>query len=202
MRWTRWIAFTACLAALVAAASLLSCANQTTSGGAMSPADKVARGHYLVMASGCGDCHTPGTFYGAPDTTRWLAGSEIGWQGPWGVSYAQNLTPDSTGIGAWTEDQIAIALKNGQRPDGTPLLPPMPWTAYTNYTDDDLHAIAAYLKSIPAIVHVNPAQIPPGAAVSGSIIVFPPPPAWDAKNLPPPPTSGGPPPAGGAPSGK
>src|SRR5689334_8822018 len=53
-----------------------------------------ARGGYLVSIAGCNDCHTPGTFYGAPDHARLLSGSEMGWAGPWGTVYAANLTPD------------------------------------------------------------------------------------------------------------
>jgi cytochrome c553 len=158
--------------------------------------DKVTRGHYLVIGSSCADCHTPGTLYGAADTTRWLSGSELGWVGPWGTTYPRNLTPDSTGLGAWTEEQIYTTLKTGHRPDGSVLLPPMPWQNVSNYSDDDIHAIAAYLKSIPPVAHKAPDRLPPGVKPKGPAMVFPPPPAWDAKNLPPPPAGGGAPPGG------
>ncbi len=144
-------------------------------------AAKIARGAYLVTIAGCSDCHTPGTLYGAPDTSRQLSGSELGWQGPWGVTYAANLTPDpETGLGRWSEADIVRALRTGTRPDGSPILPPMPWPNFARLTDEDADAIAAYLKSIPAIRHKVPARIGPGAPASGAVVSFPPPPAWDA----------------------
>jgi mono/diheme cytochrome c family protein len=170
-------------AALLAALVNVSCTSAPSNRqAALDPAAKVARGEYLVKIVGCGDCHTPGTFTGAPDMTRMLSGSEYGWQGPWGTSYARNLTPDmATGIGAWTEDQIVTAIKVGQRPDGTPLMPPMPWPDFANLTDEDAHAIAAYLKTLPVVSHKVPDKTPPGTkATQGSIIVVPPPVEWDA----------------------
>ena len=194
MRWTRWFASFAVAAALGATAFVGACSKQAPGGGgAMTAEDKIARGRYLAAVTGCGDCHTPGSLYGAPDTTRLLSGSELGWQGPWGVSYARNLTPDQpTGIGAWTEAQIVTAIREGRRPDGSPILPPMPWPDFAHFTDDDAAAIAAYLKGIPSVDHKVPDRIPPGAKLTGAALVFPPPPAWDAQNLPP---------SGGAPSG-
>lgn len=185
MRWTRWIAFAAVVSAACAALAMLSCssprtANQSTA--AADPAAKIARGRYLVAVTGCGDCHTPGAFYGVPDTTRRLSGSELGWQGPWGVTYARNLTPDqATGIGAWSEADIVKALRTGQRPDASPLLPPMPWPDIALMTDEDIHSVAAYLKTIPAVTHEVPKVVPPGKKVTGAIVVIPPPPAWDVS---------------------
>jgi hypothetical protein len=141
----------------------------------------------LSVITGCNDCHTPGSLYGAPDTTRLLGGSDLGWHGPWGVSYPRNLTPDpETGIGSWTEDDIIKAIRTGQRPDGSPLLPPMPWPNFAHLTDEDARALAVYLKSIPPVKHQVPASTPPAAKPTGPMLSFPPPPAWDAQNLPPP----------------
>jgi hypothetical protein len=152
---------------------------------------RVERGQHLSLSSGCNDCHTPGTLYGAPDTSRMLSGSELGWEGPWGVTYPRNLTPDNeTGIGTWTEDQIVAAFQTGIRPDKTPIMPPMPWPGYANMSDDDAHALAAYLKSLPPIRHKMPDRIPPGQPAKGARLTFPPPPAYDALNLPPPPVAG------------
>jgi mono/diheme cytochrome c family protein len=153
----------------------------------MSEADQLARGRYLVGITGCNDCHTPGYFYGAPDTTRLLSGSELGWQGPWGVSYARNLTPEpQTGIGAWSESDIVTAIRTGKRPDGAMLLPPMPWPDLAGLTDEDANAIAKYLKTLPPVMHKVPDKLPPDAKATGAIIAFPPPPAWDAPRTPPP----------------
>ena len=82
--------------ALVLALSALSCTSkQPETPGTASPAAMTPRqrGEYLSNIMGCNDCHTPGGIYGAPDFERRLSGSELGWQGPWGVSYATNLTP-------------------------------------------------------------------------------------------------------------
>ncbi len=173
----------------VGSASLWSCSptgkQLSAAPAAMSVDQKVARGQYLSVVMGCNDCHTPGSFYGAPDTTRLLSGSELGWQGPWGVSFARNLTSDTeTGLGSWTEGQIVTAIREGRRPDGTPLLPPMPWPSFARLTDDDAHSLAAYIKALPAIRHVNPTQVSPGQKYTGGALTFPPPPAWDAMNLP------------------
>jgi mono/diheme cytochrome c family protein len=150
--------------------------------------DPVQRGAYLSFVGGCQDCHTPGTFYGAADTTRTLSGSELGWQGPWGVTYARNLTPDAeTGIGSWTEADIEKALRQGQRPDGSPILPPMPWPNYARMTAEDMRALVSYLKSLPPVSHRVPDGVPPGGKPQTPVLSFPNPPAWDAQNLPPPP---------------
>jgi mono/diheme cytochrome c family protein len=193
MRWTRLLALTAVAAAALAATYLLlSCTStkRTTpvAPAAMTAEQRVERGRYLMTAMPCVDCHTPGTLYGAPDTTRMYSGSELGWVGPWGVAYAANLTPDSTGLGAWTEDQIATAIRTGNRPDGRQLAAIMPWMTFANLTDEDAHAIAAYLKTIKPVHHKVPAPVPPGRKLSGATIAFPPPPAWDAMNLPKPPS--------------
>ena len=201
MQWMRVVAACGALGAIGAVMFVTSCAKQTsetastgTTGSTMTVEQKIEHGRRLALSSGCVDCHTPGSLYGTPDTTRMLSGSELGWQGPWGVSYARNLTPDSTtGIGTWTEDQIVAAFTTGHRPDGTALLPPMPWPGFgAGFTPDDAHALAAYLKSIPAVSHQVPAAIPPGKPATGAMVTFPPPPAWDARNLPPMPPGGAP----------
>ena len=170
----------------LASLTFLSCARQTPAPVVLSDADYVARGKYLVDITGCNDCHTPGTFWNAPDPTRLLSGSELGWKGPWGVTYARNLTPEpQTGIGAWSESDIVTAIKMGKRPDGAMLLPPMPWPDLAHLTDDDAKSIAKYLKTIPPVMHKVPDKLPPGAPAKGSIIPFPPPSAWDAPRTAP-----------------
>ncbi|HTO91464.1 MAG TPA: cytochrome c [Candidatus Sulfotelmatobacter sp.] len=190
MRWTRRTALATPWLATLATLASLSCMTASNSGksAAMTQEQKVARGKYLVMTNACSDCHTPGTLYGSADTTRWLSGTDLGWVGPWGVVHAANLTPDpETGLGTWTEDQIVAALRTGSRPDGRPLAPIMPWQSFANFTDEDAHAIAVYLMSIPAVKHQVPPVIPPGARMTGPLVIFPPPSAWDAMNLPKPP---------------
>jgi len=77
--------------------------------------DQVARGKYLVSFGGCFDCHTPGYFFGKPDMSRYLGGSEVGFEIPGlGLFYGPNLTPDrETGLGSWTAEQIVTALQTG-----------------------------------------------------------------------------------------
>lgn len=84
--------------------------------------------------------------------------------GPWGISFAANLTSDATGIGNWTEEQFKRALTQGKAKglaSNRMLLPPMPWTNYRSIKDADLKAIFAYLKSTKPVANVVPAPIPP-----------------------------------------
>ncbi len=178
-------------AAALGLVGLASCTAKAPEGGsatgtaatpaAMTPEQKIARGRYLVTIGSCNDCHTPGFFYNAPDSARLLSGSELGWVGPWGTSHAANLTPDmETGIGKYTEDEIVKTFRTGVRPNGSPLQPPMPWMNLAFMNDEDAYAIAAFLKSIPPVVHQVPATSPPGTKPGPHDFVFPPPSAWDA----------------------
>ncbi|HVK86400.1 MAG TPA: c-type cytochrome [Kofleriaceae bacterium] len=113
----------------------------------------VERGDYLASILGCGFCHMPMGPQG-PDTTRQFAG---GLEVPekFGTWRAPNITPHTgSGIGNWTEEQIVTAIREGTRPDGSKLLPIMPYLNYNRLTDDDAKAIAAYLKTVPAIDNV------------------------------------------------
>ncbi len=151
----------------------------------------IEKGKYLVGVMGCNDCHSPkkvgpngpelipelllsgypsdrpvvtfdspmikegfGMFY--PDLTAAA--------GPWGISFAANLTPDDTGIGSWTEAQFKKALTEGKfkgMDNGRMLLPPMPWMNFANIKDEDLHAMFMYLKSINPVENVVPAPVAP-----------------------------------------
>jgi hypothetical protein len=161
---------------------------------ASSSPDRVKRGEYLVSVIGCADCHTPlemGPNGPQPDMSRWLSGhpeqmgplpavapaapwawtgaaTNTAFNGPWGVSYAANLTPDrNTGLGIWTEDMFLKALRTGKHM-GTSrdILPPMPWPMYRNATDEDLKSIYAYLRSIPPVVNHVPAVQPPATTIA------------------------------------
>jgi hypothetical protein len=91
------------------------------------------------------------------------------WVGPWGISYAANLTSDATGIGNWTESAFITALRKGKYEgieSGRSLLPPMPSAMYTSMSDDELKAIFAFLKSTKPINNVVPLAQPPVLAVS------------------------------------
>ncbi len=152
------------------------------------------RGEYLVKSIGCGDCHSPKimTEHGpVEDTSRRLSGYNASnpfttydtalastgqWTlfnhdftaaaGPWGVSFAANLTPDLTGIGGWTPENFKRAIREGKYKgldNSRPLLPPMPWEQYRNLTDEDIEAIFSYLKTIKPVENRVPSPIPPRA---------------------------------------
>src|SRR5215469_2925753 len=124
---------------------------------------QIERGRYLVEVIGCGDCHTAGALVGHPDMMRPLAGSDVGFAVPGqGVFVGPNLTPDhETGLGAWTPQQIVTAITTGARPDGRILAPIMPWRGFSHLSKSDAAAIAAYLKSLPAVKHKVPGPFGP-----------------------------------------
>lgn len=150
----------------------------------------IKRGDYLVNSIGCHDCHSPKvmTPHGPiPDPERLLSGYPAmqpinkanrdalkSWVlfsfdltsavGPWGQSFAANITSDETGIGNWSEAQFFRAIREGKYKglEGSrSLLPPMPWFVYKNMNDEDLKAIFAYLKSTKPVRNVVPAPIAP-----------------------------------------
>ncbi len=151
----------------------------------------VKKGEYLVTIMGCNDCHSPKKIGpNGPEVISELMLSGFpadrklpevdkesikkGWAmlnedmtaaaGPWGVSFAANLTSDPTGVGNWTEENFKRALKEGKfkgLPGTRTLLPPMPWFNYAIISDEDVKAIFAYLKSTNPVRNVVPAPIPP-----------------------------------------
>ncbi|WP_018478800.1 c-type cytochrome [Pontibacter roseus] len=159
--------------------------------------EQIKLGEHLVLISACHDCHTPkkmGAKGPEMDFGRALSGhpanlpppdidrAEIekkglavtqtltSWVGPWGISYAANLTSDATGIGTWTEKHFFTAIRQGRHKGletSRMLLPPMPWDMYRNMTDEELRAVFAYLKSIKPIKNVVPAPAPPVTAAPG-----------------------------------
>jgi len=134
----------------------------------LAPADaQVARGQYLVEhVAACGDCHTPRNAQGQLDRSRWLSGAlftDLDPQDPnVGAVYARNLTPDSTGLASWTDEQIKNAFQNGLDEAGEPLFPAMPYWVFHNMTPGDADAIVAYLRSIPPVHNVVPERQPLG----------------------------------------
>jgi hypothetical protein len=87
------------------------------------------------------------------------------WAGPWGISFATNLTPHPDGLGLWTEDQFIKTLRTGLHLGaGRAVLPPMPWPAYSQMSDEDLRAVFAFLKTLPPIANTVPQPIPPPIA--------------------------------------
>lgn len=124
---------------------------------------QLTRGAYLASIMDCMGCHTPRTPEGEPVPGMHLAGSQLGFDmGPLGIYWPPNLTPDPTGLGDWTPEQMVTAIRTGQRPDGRSLAPIMPWGAYSALTDEDAAALVAYLRSLPPVAHEVPAPVGPG----------------------------------------
>lgn len=156
-----------------------------------SNAKQAKRGQYLVEFGGCHDCHTPKKMgaNGMPEPIPelalsghpadmqlppppkmppgpWIAattGTMTVWSGPWGISYAANLTPDpETGLGRWTEQNFVETMRTGRHMGrGRPILPPMPYDDVGKLTDPDLKAVFAYLKSLKPIKNRVPDPTPP-----------------------------------------
>lgn len=149
---------------------------------------QVRRGEYLVSFGDCAACHTPlksGPNGPEPDMSLFLSGHPgsvqlpppglkegpwfaatagmTAWAGPWGISYAANLTPDTeTGLGIWTEEMFINTMRTGKHMGaGRPILPPMPWRASAGLSDEDLKAIFAYLKTLKPVRNRVPLPIGP-----------------------------------------
>ena len=149
-------------------------------------------GEYLVNFGGCNDCHTPKVMTPkgpVPNPTKLLSGHQsdaklpdlpaglfapgkwggitnpdmTAWVGPWGTSFAVNLTPDpATGIGGWTDAIFIKAMRTGKHlGEGRPILPPMPWPGLAGLREQDLKDIFAYLHTVKPIVNKVPDPIPP-----------------------------------------
>jgi mono/diheme cytochrome c family protein len=147
--------------ALLAAALVVSTA-------AVADEAAIQRGKYLATIGGCNDCHTPGYFFGKPDKSRFLGGSDVGFEIPGlGAFVGPNITPDKeTGIGKWNVEEIVTAIQTGKRPDGRMLAPIMPWHALAQLTANDAAAIAAFLQSIKPVNNPTPGPFGPGEKVS------------------------------------
>jgi Cytochrome c len=175
----------AAVAAIISCNS--STASQNNTAKKMDSLTLIKRGEYLVTAAGCDDCHSPkkmGANGPEIDMERRLSGfpasrpmpafdSNIvkkgivqlnedltSAAGPWGVSFAANLTSDATGAGSWPIENFKYALRHGKLKGletSRNLLPPMPWFNLAKLTDEDLEAIHAFLKTTKPVENVVPA---------------------------------------------
>lgn len=142
--------------------------------------DLVARGEYMVELLGCGACHTNGALVGDPDFDRPLAGSRTGlaYTDPLGekhpgIIYPSNITPDDeTGVGAWTDEQIANAIRAGIGRHGSRRIAWMPWQGYARISDDDVDAIVSYLRTIKPVRHQVPEEVAPGKRATHPYVYF------------------------------
>jgi hypothetical protein len=151
----------------------------------------VKHGEYLVGILGCHDCHShkklgsqgpeiiPELMLSGYPADRPFgkvnkAALVEGWAlfnsdltagvGPWGATFAANITSDESGIGSWSLEQFTRAITQGKAKgleNGRPLLPPMPWFNYTQMKPEDIEALFAYLQSTPPVRNVVPAPIGP-----------------------------------------
>jgi mono/diheme cytochrome c family protein len=194
---TTLLLVTACALAVVLATS--SAKGTKPAPAALAKQSQVARGEYLVTIGGCNDCHTPfkmGPKGPEPDMSRMLSGhpqqvvmppppklangpwawsgaiTNTAFAGPWGISYARNLTPDQvSGTGIWTEEMFIKTIRTGRHWGvSRPILPPMPWFNYAKMSDDDLKAVWAYLRSIKPVRNEVPEAVvaPPPSAMPAS----------------------------------
>jgi mono/diheme cytochrome c family protein len=127
---------------------------------------QLERGRYLIKTTGCNDCHTQGytESAGRVAESRWLTGSPLGWQGPWGTTYAVNLRLFVQNLTA--EQWLQTARK--------PARPPMPWFALRDMTDEDLTAMYHFIRSLGPTGTPAPAFAPPGEKVQTPVVRFPP----------------------------
>ena len=148
----------------------LAAALSGTASAAGPDANTLARGKYLVRIGGCNDCHTAGYAESGGKTPEadWLAGSPVGYQGPWGTTYPANLRLVMQSL---TEEQWLKKARAAMRP-------PMPWFNLAAATDADLRAMYHYIRSLGPKGEPAPAYAAPGTTVNTPYIVFVP------QNLP------------------
>jgi mono/diheme cytochrome c family protein len=111
--------------------------------GAWAKGDPV-HGLYVSQAAGCLGCHTD-----AKEGAEAYAGGRA-LVTPFGTFYGPNITPhDEAGIGRWGQAEFVKAMRRGLRPDGAHYYPAFPYTSFTQITDQDLHDLWAYLRTLP-----------------------------------------------------
>ena len=144
--------------------ALLAGAVPGTASAADAESAAVKRGRYLVTVSGCNDCHTNGYLpaNGKVPEKEWLTGSPVGYQGPWGTTYATNLR---LVMARMTESQWVEHARKER-------LPPMPWFNLARMTDEDLQAVYAFVRSLGPAGVAMPAYVAPGGKVSTPYFVF------------------------------
>jgi mono/diheme cytochrome c family protein len=130
----------------------------------------VQRGRYLFSVASCAFCHNP----------NGAGGTKVSWR-PFGTLWTRNISSDTaTGIGAWTDGQIARAIRSGITPDGRTLhWQGMIWDYASNWDEEDIRALVAYLRMLPPVTRQIPPARPP-AADDCAVYTF-----WVAKSTEP-----------------
>lgn len=114
--------------------------------------DRIARGAYLATIMDCAGCHMPRGTDGVPVFEAGLSGGTVGFEIPgMGIFWPPNLTADASGLGDWTDAEIAAAIVGGLSRDGRPLAPAMPSASYAALSPEDLDALVAWLRAQPAV---------------------------------------------------
>lgn len=123
---------------------------------------RLARGKYIAEhVSGCKDCHSA-VDWSDPKLPKFVAGKEYAGQnmttpGFPGTVVAYNLTSDKeTGLGNWSDDEIARAIREGVDKNGHTLFPLMPYTSFREMSDEDLASVVVFLRSLPAVKNPLP----------------------------------------------
>jgi mono/diheme cytochrome c family protein len=131
-----------------------------------SETDPVERGRYLVKIGGCNDCHTVGwpQTGGQIAEKDWLTGSQLGWRGPWGTTYASNLRLFMQTL---SEDEWVKLAQTAQ------FRPPMPWFTLHMITEPDLRAMYRFIISLGPAGQPAPAYLPPDQEPQGPSVQFP-----------------------------
>jgi hypothetical protein len=132
------------------------------------------RGRYVLLSTDCTGCHvTPGPQ--GPIPGMYLAGGRKFVTARHGTVVSRNLTPDKeTGLAGRTDEDIKRVLRSGVFPDGRPIPHgAMPWAQFSNWSDEDLHAVVVYLRHVKPVRHEIPLPAPgtPGAIVPGAVLV-------------------------------
>ena len=146
------------LAVMLAAAALPALAEPS--------AADLERGRYMLQIGGCNDCHTPGYGMsgGKVPESQWVIGDALGWQGPWGTTYAANLRLYMQRLSEdeWVRNAKALVTR-----------PPMPWFALRDMSPDDLRALYRYIRHLGPVGEPAPAYVPPGKAALTPVVQFP-----------------------------
>ncbi len=150
---------------------------RTANAGPSQQNELLEQGKYVATIAGCTSCHTPLkpeyqnlqalTFEQiqtlafnereAQDSDKLLSGGRAFDLGPAGLLFTRNITPDEeTGVGAWSDDQLKLAIKTGVSADGTILFPVMPYHVYNQMADSDVDAVIAYIRSVAPISNAVP----------------------------------------------
>jgi hypothetical protein len=100
--------------------------------------------------------------------------------GRWSFRRPESTPDKDTGLGEWTSEQIVAAIRKGKRPDGSELSGVMPWASFSHLTDEDALAIAAFLKSLPAVANKTPGLFDSSQTVPVSVSAVLPPEVYNA----------------------